>query len=381
METIRKWIKLLNYPEGSEKWVRPYFSTMSNLDKDITAEVFKIDGDINTKCIILVVTDAYGMGINNPNIKLVIQWDLCMSFDSMIQQMGRARRKASQLAVFILMIAKWTQVKDEKEIQDRIAKRTDAANASSLLSDSNRPKSKVVRPSPLSCKTNASDLSDSGSVMGSDIDDNFEDPATSQLFALFTTDAEEETQTKKTKKRTSASDAEKRVKLPDEIFNYIHITKCQNSFSLDWYDDNTYAPSKEGLIKSLPKLCCNGSSCQSPNPDYFHCTPFIGSTILKYKEADREWITFRNEELKKWRTRKSIPFWSDQEVEKEMPDSLLMPDACLLALAKHGDTFQDESQVHQFLQPWYGIDKYANEIFACLRQSSPQGDPIPTKAD
>lgn len=57
---------------------------MSDLNKDITGEIFKIDGNINTKCIIFVATDTEGMGINNPDIKLVIQWDLFMSFDSII---------------------------------------------------------------------------------------------------------------------------------------------------------------------------------------------------------------------------------------------------------------------------------------------------------
>lgn len=92
---------------------------------------------MNTRCTILVATDAYEMGIDNPDIKLIIQWDLQMSFDSMIQHRGRAGKPAGQQAVFILMTPKWTQVKDEKEIQDRIAARTDAANVSSLLLDLN----------------------------------------------------------------------------------------------------------------------------------------------------------------------------------------------------------------------------------------------------
>lgn len=89
---------------------------MPDLDKAINAEAFKLDGKINTECTILVATDAHGMGIDNPDIKLVIQWDLPISFDSMIQQMGSAGRQTGQQALFILMTPKWTQVKDEKEI-------------------------------------------------------------------------------------------------------------------------------------------------------------------------------------------------------------------------------------------------------------------------
>ena len=116
VEAIRKWMGLLNYPKESEKWIRPYFSTMSDLDKVIIAEAFNVDGNINTDCIILVATDTYSMGIDNPNIKLVIQWDLPINSNTMIQQMGRARKKTGQLTIFILLTPKYTRVKDKKEV-------------------------------------------------------------------------------------------------------------------------------------------------------------------------------------------------------------------------------------------------------------------------
>ena len=348
VEAIRGWMRQLKYPQGSGEWVRPYFSTMPDLDKTINAEAFKLSGETNTKCTILVATNAYGMGIDSPDIKLVIQWDLPMSFDSMIQRMSRAGRQAGLQTVFILMTPKWTQVKDEKEIQDRIAARTDAANTSSLLSDLNRPKTKGLKASPLSCETNAEDSSDAESLASSDVDKDFDDSETNQLFALFATEAEEESLAKKAKKRTSATDAEKRAKLPDDIFSYIHIAKCRQLFSLDWYDDTTYAPNNDGSIKPLPVPCCNGSGCKSLDPEYLNQVPFIDTTTIKFKESEREWIAIRTARLRKWRTAKSKVFWADQEVEN-MPDSLLMPDACLLALAKHGDLLFDEAQVDQFL--------------------------------
>lgn len=198
---------------------------------------------------------------------------------------------------------------------------------------------------------------------------------------MFTTEAEEELLAKKAKKRTSASDAEKRAKLPDEIFNYIHTAKCRRLFSLDWYDDTSYAPSKDGYIQPLPNPCCNGFSCKSPDPEYLNQVPFTDTTAVKYKESEREWIAVRTAELKKWRTAKSKAYWADQEVEN-MPDSLLMPDACLLALAKHSGLLLNEAQIDQFLQPWYGVNEYSNEILAaCIRQSSSHGDTPPTKTE
>lgn len=56
----------------------------------------------------------------------------------MIQRMGRAGRKRGP-ATFILFTPKWTQIKDAKEVEQRLAKHTKAANANSLLSNSNRP--------------------------------------------------------------------------------------------------------------------------------------------------------------------------------------------------------------------------------------------------
>ncbi len=46
---------------------------MSDWDKDLTANVFLKPGDMKMVYIILVATDMYGMGIDNPDIQLVIQ--------------------------------------------------------------------------------------------------------------------------------------------------------------------------------------------------------------------------------------------------------------------------------------------------------------------
>ena len=116
------WIKKLGYLDCCSTWIKPYHSTMSDCDKDLIAKAFLVSSDDNLNCIILVATDAYGMGINNPDIKLVIQWDFFITFDAMIQQLGRVGRKGRQ-STFILFILKGSQIKDPKEIEDRIAKK------------------------------------------------------------------------------------------------------------------------------------------------------------------------------------------------------------------------------------------------------------------
>lgn len=93
IDIIYAWMIKLGYPKESMQWMRLYHSTMSEWDKKLNADVFAVLAEDNIECIILVVTDAYGMGINNLDVWLVIQWDILICFDSMIQRMGRAGRK------------------------------------------------------------------------------------------------------------------------------------------------------------------------------------------------------------------------------------------------------------------------------------------------
>lgn len=84
IDIIRGWMKKLGYPPSSHTWIRPYYSAMSEWDKDLTATAFRTPSNQNHACVILVATDAYGMGIDNPDIKLVVQWNFPISFDAMI---------------------------------------------------------------------------------------------------------------------------------------------------------------------------------------------------------------------------------------------------------------------------------------------------------
>lgn len=78
---------------------------MSQWDKSLIVEAFDKPVEKNNECIILVATDAYGIGIDNLDIKLVNQWDISLLFDSIIQQIERARRK-SEISAFILFTPK-----------------------------------------------------------------------------------------------------------------------------------------------------------------------------------------------------------------------------------------------------------------------------------
>lgn len=77
----------LSYPPESSNWIRPYNSNLLGWDKKLIANAFLILEDSNLECTILVATDAYDIGINNLDIKFVIQWDISITFDVMIQRL------------------------------------------------------------------------------------------------------------------------------------------------------------------------------------------------------------------------------------------------------------------------------------------------------
>ena len=57
---------------------------MLEWDKKLNANAFAVPAEDNTEWIIFIAIDAYSMGINNPDVRLVIQWDIPICLDSMI---------------------------------------------------------------------------------------------------------------------------------------------------------------------------------------------------------------------------------------------------------------------------------------------------------
>lgn len=112
---------------------------MSEWDKCVIPNTFAVPGNENTEYTILIVTDIYSMDIDNPDVKLVIQWDTPLLFDSMIQRMSQARRKGGA-STFILFTFKWTRIKDQEEIEKRNAGLSFSTAFNAQLSDSNWPK-------------------------------------------------------------------------------------------------------------------------------------------------------------------------------------------------------------------------------------------------
>lgn len=55
------------------RWIRNYHLAMSEWDKSLIINAFEIPANQNIECTIFVITNVYNIGINNLNIKLIIQ--------------------------------------------------------------------------------------------------------------------------------------------------------------------------------------------------------------------------------------------------------------------------------------------------------------------
>jgi ATP-dependent DNA helicase RecQ len=84
----RKQVETLNNTLENEGFsVRPYHAGLSDLDRHRNQEDF-IRDDVQ----IIVATIAFGMGIDKPNVRFVVHFDLPQNIESYYQEIGRAGR-------------------------------------------------------------------------------------------------------------------------------------------------------------------------------------------------------------------------------------------------------------------------------------------------
>lgn len=66
---------------------------MFDLDKSLVVVALKVNSEDNIEYIIFIVTNAYGISINNLDIMVVIQWNLPTNANIMIQRIGQVEKK------------------------------------------------------------------------------------------------------------------------------------------------------------------------------------------------------------------------------------------------------------------------------------------------
>jgi len=119
-----KWLRHIGCGESSANMaVQAYHALVSELDKRRISTDFRRPGRAATHRIILA-TDAMGMGIDNPDICLVIQWRQPDSVCTLIQRAGRAARGKNKIGKFLWLVEPWCfGPKDTPEKKTQSAKK------------------------------------------------------------------------------------------------------------------------------------------------------------------------------------------------------------------------------------------------------------------
>ena len=84
-----------------EEVVRPYYATLETATRDMF-----MDSLIGGYTRVLVCTDAAGMGVNIPDIKIIVQWKLAgqLTIATLWQRIGRAGRDQSLRAISVIFV-------------------------------------------------------------------------------------------------------------------------------------------------------------------------------------------------------------------------------------------------------------------------------------
>jgi superfamily II DNA helicase RecQ len=101
LEMLRDQLVQQGYGSQAVHIVQPYYALMADYDKLIISQEFVKPDSMHR---IIIATDAMGMGINNPDIRTVVQRLCPPDCESLVQRMGRSARAKGQWGHFIWMI-------------------------------------------------------------------------------------------------------------------------------------------------------------------------------------------------------------------------------------------------------------------------------------
>ncbi|KAF5338863.1 hypothetical protein D9758_015559 [Tetrapyrgos nigripes] len=104
--------------------IRYFHATMTSMYRDENLEAFQ-KGEVWG----LVVTDAFGMGIDLPDIQIVVQYRATCDFNTLWQRFGRAGRGPDSSAIAVFLVEKTFFDADRLRKQDNRTKKTKAATS------------------------------------------------------------------------------------------------------------------------------------------------------------------------------------------------------------------------------------------------------------
>jgi len=91
--------------------VQAYHSELAEFNKRCISTEFSkpdVENDLESSIHrIIVATDAMGMGIDNPDVRLVVQWGVPPSMGALLQRAGRAARGKEICGEFIWLVPTW----------------------------------------------------------------------------------------------------------------------------------------------------------------------------------------------------------------------------------------------------------------------------------
>lgn len=109
VRTRRLTIELANYLTQQNISSTFYHGGLTKVEKDT-----RLDNWLNDKARVMVATNAFGMGIDKPNVGLVVHYQIPDSIENYFQEAGRAGRNGEQ-AKAIILINKADEIQVEKQ--------------------------------------------------------------------------------------------------------------------------------------------------------------------------------------------------------------------------------------------------------------------------
>jgi hypothetical protein len=96
-------MRYLKYPNKLLQCVRAFFSWAPAHDKTLVSDQFVMSNAECNDIRILLATDSYGLGIDNPDIVRILQWKIPSDIETLYQRMGRAVRDGQGNGRFLML--------------------------------------------------------------------------------------------------------------------------------------------------------------------------------------------------------------------------------------------------------------------------------------